>query len=152
MEYLRNILNHLNQVDANEQMRKVISDFRPKYEDFANEVAYSQPYFELLQRAQDHLPLDTDQRRVIEIAIRDYTLRGIALSEDKQSQLKEFNKAISAVAEHFQNNVVDEQAAFSFFFPNDASLQEMPADLLEKMKNLTADGQGYTLNADPTLL
>ncbi|MDO4714351.1 MAG: hypothetical protein Q4B28_07055 [bacterium] len=122
LAYLRSLLNHINQVDSSEQIRQIIADFRPKYENFSNEVAYSQPYFELLQRAEEHFTLDPDQKRILELAIRDYKLRGIDLDPQKQAQLKQINTQLSQVAETFQNNVVDEQAAFSYHFETDKAL------------------------------
>ena len=37
LAYLWKIINHLDAVEASEEIRAIIADFRPKYEDFVNE-------------------------------------------------------------------------------------------------------------------
>ena len=46
--YLRNILNFLNSTEKSPEIRKIIQDFRSKYEDFLNQIAYSRKYYEVL--------------------------------------------------------------------------------------------------------
>jgi Zn-dependent oligopeptidase len=48
LDYYWSLLNHLENVDSNEKVRKIIETFRPKLQDFSNEVAYNKKYFEKL--------------------------------------------------------------------------------------------------------
>lgn len=152
LEYLRKILNHLDAVESSEELRKIIADFRPKYEDFLNEVAYSQPYYQKLLRANEHFQTTDDQKRRFELMLKAFQQRGIALSSDKQNQLKELNKQLSELGEKFQHNVVDEQSDFILYFSDETAFQEMPQDLLAMMKSLAGERGGLAVNADPTLL
>ena len=78
--------------------------------------------------------------------------RGIALPAEEQAQLKNLNKQLSELGEKFQHNVVDEQSAFLLYFDDEADFQEMPEELLAKMKALAAEKWGLAVNADPNLL
>ncbi len=152
LAYLWAILKHLDAVESSKEMRKIISEFRPKYQDFWNQVAYSQPYYQKMLRASEHLLQTADQKRWFELYLKSFQHRGIALSAEKQEQLKSLNKQISEAGEQFQHNVVDEQSAFLLHFADEASFEEMPQDLLAQMKALAGEKWGLAVNADPTLL
>ena len=139
LAYLWKIINHLDAVEASEEIRAIIADFRPKYEDFVNEVAYSQPYYQKLLRASEHFEKNPDQQRWFDLTLKAFEQRGIALPAEEQEQLKNLNKQLSELGEKFQHNVVDEQSAFLLYFDDEADFQEMPEELLAKMKALAAE-------------
>ena len=57
LSYLRKILNHLDNVENNSKLRNIVSNFRPKMEDFYNELSYSKKYYEKILRIQKNLHL-----------------------------------------------------------------------------------------------
>ena len=150
--YLWKIINHLDAVEASEEIRAIIADFRPKYEDFVNEVAYSQSYYQKILRASEHFEKNPDQQRWFDLTLKAFEQRGIALPAEEQAQLKNLNKQLSELGEKFQHNVVDEQSAFLLYFDDEADFQEMPEELLAKMKALAGEKGRLAVNADPTLL
>lgn len=152
LAYLWKIINHLDAVEASEEIRAIIADFRPKYEDFVNEVAYSQPYYQKLLWASEHFEKNSDQQRWFDLTLKAFEQRGIALPAEEQEQLKNLNKQLSELGEKFQHNVVDEQSAFLLYFDDEADFQEMPEELLAKMKALAGEKWGLAVNADPNLL
>lgn len=152
LAYLWKIINHLDAVEASEEIRAIIADFRPKYEDFVNEVAYSQPYYQKLLRASEHFEKNPDQQRWFDLTLKAFEQRGIALPAEEQAQLKNLNKQLSELGEKFQHNVVDEQSAFLLYFDDEVDFQEMPEELLAKMKALAGEKWGLAVNADPNLL
>ena len=79
LDYLWKIINHLDAVEASEEIRAIIADFRPKYEDFVNEVAYSQPYYQKILRASEHFEKNPDQQRWFDLTLKAFEQRGIAL-------------------------------------------------------------------------
>lgn len=152
LAYLWKIINHLDAVEASEEIRAIIADFRPKYEDFVNEVAYSQPYYQKILRANEHFEKNPDQKRWFDLTLKAFEQRGIALPAEEQEQLKNLNKQLSELGEKFQHNVVDEQSAFLLYFDDEADFQEMPEELLAKMKALAGEKGRLAVNADPNLL
>lgn len=152
LAYLWKIINHLDAVETNQEIRAIIADFRPKYEDFVNEVAYSQSYYQKLLRASEHFEKNPDQQRWFDLTLKSFEQRGIALPAEEQEQLKNLNKQLSELGEKFQHNVVDEQLAFLLHFDDEADFQEMPEELLAKMKALAGEKWGLAVNADPNLL
>lgn len=89
------LLNHLKSVDVDENIRKIIEDFRPTIEDFHHSIAYNKTYFDKMQYADQNLVLDEEQKRIMYLGIKTYKDRGIDLDTQKQNRLKEINKKIS---------------------------------------------------------
>lgn len=151
LDYLWKVLNHLDSVDANQEIRTLISSFRPQYEDFLNEVAYSQGYYQKLLWAQAHLEQTEDQKRWFELQIKAYQQRGIHLPLEQQEELKAINKQLSSLGELFQHHVVDEQSAFRLFFDDEKAFEELPKNFLALMRELAGEEGNLAINADPTL-
>ena len=72
LSYFREILSHLDDVENNSKIRDIVSNFRPRMEDFNNELAYSKKYYEKILRIQKNLTLNNDQKRILELRIKDY--------------------------------------------------------------------------------
>ena len=89
--------------------------------------------------ASKHLNLNADQKRRFERYLKSFQHRGIDLPKEKQEELKALKKQLSKLREKFQHNVVDEQSAFLLYFDDEADFQEMPEELLVKMKALAGE-------------
>ncbi len=150
LDYLWRIINHLDSCYNNPQLRDIITNFRPELEDFINEEAYSYPYYQKLLWMRDNLDLTNDQKRILELWIKNYQQRWIDLPEDKQNILKDLNKQYSEKWESYQHNVIDDQASFSYEIKDIDSMNEMPKDLLNGIKK--SEDWAYIIDADPTLL
>ena len=118
LDYFWSILNHFENVESNEKIRKIIEDFMPKLQDFWNEVAYSKPYFEKIVYLNDNLELDFEQKRILFLAIKSYKDRWIDLPEEKQERIKELNKKLWELSEKFWNNIVDAKKEFEYVIEN----------------------------------
>lgn len=151
LSYLWRILTHLNQVENNLKLRKIIEEFRPKIEDFYNELAYSKEYYNKILRIQSNLSLNKDQKRILKLKIKAYKQRGIDLPDDQQLRIKQINKELSQTWENFKNNIVDDQSEFIYYFEDDSTLKELPKIQLEKAKSLWKDWW-YGIDAEPSLL
>lgn len=151
LDYLWKVLNHLDSVDANQEIRALISSFRPQYEDFLNEVTYSQEYYQKLLWGQAHLEQTEDQKRWFELQIKAYQQRGIHLPLEQQEELKAINKQLSSLGELFQHHVVDEQSAFRLVFDDEKAFEELPKNFLALMRELAGEEGNLAINADPTL-
>ncbi len=150
LSYLRRILNHLNKTENNPKIRNIISEFRPKIEDFENELSYSEKYYNKILRMYKNIKLNDDQKRILELEIKSYKQRGINLSKEKQSKIKQINKKISKIAENYQRNIIDDQSEFIYYFKDDSTLKELPKIQLEKAKSLWKDWW-YGIDAEPSL-
>jgi len=115
-------------VNNDDVIRKIIEDFEPKYIDFGNEVSYSKRYYEMLKICLENTTLTSEQKRILEQSIEAYEIRGIALSEEKQAELKKINKQLSELSQKFSNNVLDSQKEFEYIITDETFISEMPED------------------------
>lgn len=134
--YLWQILYYLDSIYTNKTLRQILSDFRPKLNDFVDYLAYSKDYYEKILRLRENKNLNADQKRILDLDIKKYQQRGINLPKETQTKIKEINQKLSKVQETIRNNVIDDKASFYYEFENDDSLKEMPTSLLEKMKSV----------------
>ena len=126
--YFFELLEHYQGVNNDEQIRKIIEDFEPKYIDFGNEVAYNKRYYEMIVYCLQHCELNQEQVRILEMSKEEYEVRGIALSESQQNILKQNNQTLSELTQKFGNNVLDSQKEFSSIITDETLISQMPED------------------------
>ena len=152
LEYFWNLLNHLQAVNRSDKIDKIIETFEPEYLDFANEVAYSKPYFEMLVYCLENCKLDWEQERILKERIKNFKLRWIDLEEDKQEQLKEITKKLAKLSQDFTNNIVKDQAKWSYHITNFEDIKDLPENTLKAAKKQAENKwlEWYLFSADPT--
>jgi len=149
LEYYFWILDHYQGVHGDDDIRKIIEAFEPKYIDFGNEVAYSARYYEMLELCYSRQSLNTEQRKIISDSIERFKVRGINMQEQKQERLKIINKKLSEIAQKFSNNVVDSKKEFEYHVDDKTCIDEMPEDdkLLAKLRAEKMWKKGYLFDA-----
>ncbi|PZM86518.1 hypothetical protein DLH72_00785 [Candidatus Gracilibacteria bacterium] len=163
LDYFWSIINHFENVESSEALRKIIEEFMPKLQDFGNEVAYSKPYFEKISYMRENLELDLEQKRILDLAIKAYKDRGIDLEEEKQEELKKINKKLSELSEKFGNNIVDSKKEFEYIIKDFEVIKDLPKDVLDLTKNAYKEKfsspqapqgvekkEGYLFDSDPS--
>jgi oligopeptidase A len=92
LDYYWSLLNHYQNVNNDDTMRKIIDEFRPTLQDFGNYVAYNQNLYEKTTYCYENCNLNDDQKRALELRIQSFKDRGISLPEEEKEKLKELNK------------------------------------------------------------
>ena len=136
LDFFWSLLNHLNNINSSEKIRKIIENFEPKLTEFTNEIAYSKRYFEMYEYCLNNCELDEEQRKIIEDTVKYYKIRWINLSKEKQEELKKINLEWSKLSTKFSNNVLDSEKEFEYFLEDDEFLKEFPESDLENARNL----------------
>ncbi len=152
LDYFWSLLNHFQNIENTEKIRKIIEDFRPKLQDFWNYVAYNKKYFDKLVYVENNLDLDEEQTRIIYLRIKAFKDRWIDLSIDKQNKLKELNKQLSKLFDDFSNNIVDDEAKFEYLITDFECIKDLPNEVIEIVKRNAENKlkQWYLFDADPT--
>ena len=134
LSYFRKLLQYLNLVNSNKKIRSVINSFWSKITDFHNEKKYSKRYFDILKYLIEKGGLNEEQEKILNDAIRDFKIRWIELSKEKQEELKIINKRLSKLWTKFSNNVMDSKKEFEYFLETDEFLKELPETDLENAR------------------
>lgn len=136
LSQLFNLISHLESVDSTENLRNIINDFQPKYIELGNEMAYSKRFYDIHTICRDKWWLNSDQKRVLDLAIRDFERNWINLSEEKQTRLKEINQLCSKLSFDFSNNVLDSEKEFEYVFSDNEFIKDVPKDVLDNAQEL----------------
>jgi len=150
LDYFWSLLNHLENVETSDKVRDIIEDFRPRLQDFSNEVAYSKPYFEKLEYVNNNVSLDLEQKRIMDLRIKSYKDRWIDLPLEKQDEIKEINKKLWVLSDKFTNNIVDDEKTFEYLITDFELIKDLPKEVLEVAKEAWNDKWWYLFDSDPT--
>lgn len=148
---LWNLVNHLHQVGLGEGFREIIEKFQEPYLAFADEIAYSEGYYLINRDVSQKKGRTSEEIRIFDLRLEDFEHRGINQSETVQTQLKTINQELAKPSDQIQNNVVDDQKAFSYESENREAFANLPASTLAKLKKNGKDGK-LILDADPNVL
>lgn len=147
--YYWEIINHYDNISDNKKTRKIIEEFRPKLEDFLNEVSYSKKYFDMINYVNENCDLDEEQKRVLYLRIKSYKERWIDLDKHKQNKLKKINKKLSKISNKFWDNLSDSQKEFRYLIKDFDSIKDLPKEVLDITKKAWEEKWWYLFNNDP---
>lgn len=146
-------VRHLNSVMSSDDLRKVYNECLPKISDYSTQIGQNKALYEAflaIKDAPEFSTLDGAQRKVIQNALRDFKLQGIALSPEKQVQFKALKKQLSELESKFQDNVLDATDDWHMDISDSARLAGVPeADLAlfaQKAKENKVSGYRLTLD------
>ncbi len=138
---LFSFIDTLNSVNASDETRAIIEKFEPQMVAFGNEVSLSAPLYALLGAALKKTKR-ADEKRSIQLLMRDMKHAGVTLDDKKRKRVAAINKELSALGQKFENNVIDSRKLFSYVIENEAVLGYMPkADVNEAREMAQAKGK-----------
>ena len=152
LSYLFSLLQHFHSVNGNDETRKIIADFEPKYMDFWNEVQYSKRYYEMLKICLKQNTLDQEQIKILTDWVKSYEVKGINIWDEKQIELKKINKLISDLSRKFSENELDSENLLSYHSEKIWDFSELPAQVLDWAKQKAEDAlkKWYLFGSSPT--
>ncbi|MET0293282.1 MAG: M3 family metallopeptidase [Steroidobacteraceae bacterium] len=117
-------VSHLNGVMNSEALRERYNACLPLLSEYGTEVAQStalyDAYAEVLEK--EGATLDAAQRAVVEHALRDFRLAGVALDGEKKERFKELMLELSKLGARFEENVMDSTKAFTLHVTDEDEL------------------------------
>ena len=132
---------HLNAVMNGEALRAAYNACLPMLSEFQTDLAQS----ERLYRAYAHIAeregpgLDPVQREVIEHALRDFRLAGVALDAPRKARFKAVMMELSRLSAKFEENVLDATNAWSHHITERAQLGGINEGILEQAQRRARD-------------
>jgi len=144
-------VNHMNSVVNNDGLRAAYHACLPKLSEYATEMGQN----EALYRAYRHIAgseafsdLAQAQQKIIDNALRDFTLSGIALDADKKQRYKEISLELSRLACTFEENLLDATNAWSKHIRDESELAGLPESALAHAKQAAEQEglEGWLIN------
>ncbi len=127
LSILYGFLHHLNGTCSSEKTRSIVEKFQPKMVEYGNMVNLSPEYFLLLTKLEKKKDsLTPEQKRSLDLLLRDMRIAGVHLKGKKKQRLEGVNQKLSELSQRFSNNILDSRKKFSYHFSSQESLKEMP--------------------------
>jgi oligopeptidase A len=146
-------VSHLNGVQNSDELREVYTECIQLLTDFGTAIDQHQPLFEAyesLRASAAFNALTAPQQKVIDDALRDFRLAGVALPEDKKQRYGELQKQLSTLSMTFSNNVLDATQAWFTHFKAKAELAGLPEGALASAQQAANQKElsGYVITLD----
>ncbi|AFZ47404.1 oligopeptidase A [Cyanobacterium stanieri PCC 7202] len=127
------IIGHLMGVKNSPELRTAYETVQPKLVQFASRLSQSKPIYEgftKIQASDDWDSLESAQKRIIESAIKEAQLSGVALEGEKKERFNEIQLQLAELSTKFSNNVLDSTKAFQLKLTTPEEVDGLPASLL----------------------
>jgi oligopeptidase A len=146
-------VSHMNSVVNSEALREAYNACLPKLSDYATEMGQNTALYEAFRQIADgaeYQRLNAAQRKVIDNALRDFKLDGVALDENAKARFKAIMQELSTLTSTFQDNLLDATNAWSKQVTDAALLDGLPESARAMLQQNAAQRQleGWLLTLD----
>jgi oligopeptidase A len=135
-------VEHLQKVCDSEELREAIEEIQPKQVAYSLRVQQSEILYKAWQYMWSDKVLPTltpSQVRVVEIALRDAKLHGVALQGEDKIRFNEIQERLSKLETDFTNNELDATKAFQMRITDKSYIDGMPASALRLAAQVARD-------------
>jgi oligopeptidase A len=134
-------VSHLNAVVNSEGLRASYNACLPLLSDYQTSLAQSESLYRAYAKvAEREAPrLDAVQQRVIEHALRDFRLAGVALDAERKDRYKAIMMELSQTQAKFEENVLDATNAWIYPVSDAAELRGLNEGIIEQAGKLAGE-------------
>ncbi len=135
---------HMNSVVNSEAMRAAYNACLPKLSEYGTEMGQNEALYRAYKQiteGPEYAALDTAQRKIIDNALRDFRLSGIALPPEQRERFKALMQELSSLHAKFEENLLDATNAWKIRISDRARLAGLPESAIALAKQ-TAEREG----------
>ena len=146
-------VGHLNSVMNNDELRAAYNACLPLLSAWHTELGQNEKLYRAYEYIQQHeaATLDEAQKQVLNHALRDFKLAGVALPADKKARYKELMERLTTLHAKFEENVLDATNAWSKHLVDESLLKGLPSPIVERARIAAGEkqltGWRFTLDA-----
>ena len=129
-------IGHMNSVVNSPVLRAAYNACLPKLSEYATELGQNERLFQAYQsiaNGDEWSRLDIAQKKIIDNALRDFRLSGVALPVDKKTRFKTIMQELSNLHAKFEENLLDATNAWSKQITDSKDLVGLPPTALGMM-------------------
>jgi oligopeptidase A len=146
-------VGHLNGVMNTPELREAYNSCLPLLSEFSTERGQNQKLFEAYRQLADSTEfatLDQTQKTIIEHALRDFRLSGIALPQAQQKRYGDLKLRLSDLQSRFSNQVMDATHAWSRHITDSSILDGLPESAMAQTRQAAEAQQleGWVVNLE----
>jgi oligopeptidase A len=145
-------VSHLNAVMNGDELRAAYNACLPLLTAYHTEFGQNERLCAAYQAVWDReaASLSPEQRKVLEHALRDFRLAGVALPPDRKQRFREVMERLATAQSKFDENVLDATHAWSRPVEDEAELAGLPAQVVARAREAAqaAGSEGWLLALD----
>ena len=146
-------VRHLHAVADTPELREAYNACLPQLTQYHTELEQNEELYEAykaLAESDAYVELCPAQRRVVDNALRDFRLGGVALPAAEKTRYSEISTRVSELATKFSENVLDSTQAWSMTIHDETKLSGLPASAKALARNLARqhNEDGWRLNLE----
>jgi oligopeptidase A len=150
-------VRHLNAVMNSDTLRTAYNAALTEISAFQTDLAQSEPIYQAYSAIRDNhgAQLSAVQRRVIELALRDFRLNGVGLPQARKERFKTVMLELTQLQSKFEENVLDSTKAWSHHITDAGELHGLNEMIIEQARRRAHEQhlEGWTLSLNqPTYL
>ena len=137
-------VGHLNSVMNSDALREAYNACLPLLSEYHTELGQNEALYSAyrsIAEGSEFGTLHEAQRKIIENALRDFRLSGVALASDKKDRYREIARELSKLCSQYEDNLLDATQGWSKHIEDERSLSGIP-DSARAMARQTAEQQG----------
>lgn len=122
-------VSHMNSVVNSDALRAAYNACLPRLSDYATEMGQNEGLYQACQsiaEGSEYGRLDTAQKKIIDNALRDFRLSGVALPASDKDRYKAIMQALSGLTSKYEENLLDATHAWQKIIDNEADLAGLP--------------------------
>lgn len=139
-----NIVSHLNYVANTDDLRTAYNACLPIISNYHSENGQNQrlfKHYQTIKNSEAYLDYNQTQKQIIEHKLKDFYLSGVALPEDKKTQLKTIEAELSQLSAKFGQNLLDATHAWYKHIIEENEIKGLP-DSVKSIAKQTAKEKG----------
>ncbi|MDA7746380.1 oligopeptidase A [Psychromonas sp.] len=146
-------VSHMNSVVSNDELRIAHDACLGIFSEYGTFLGQHQGLYEAylsIANSAEFTELKGEQQKVIENALRNFKLAGIALDDDKKQRYGEIQQQLSQLQSSFSNNVMDATLAWSKLVEDLDTLSGLPKTAIAAAKQAAEEKElaGYLFTLD----
>jgi oligopeptidase A len=145
-------VGHLNGVMNNEALREQYNACLPLLSAYGTDLSQNEALYQAFEQVREREgdALDAEQRAVVDHALLDFRLAGVALDGAKKERFKAAMLELSTLAAKFEENVLDATNAFTHAVTNEKDLAGLNAMIVSQARERAeaAGKSGWLLSLD----
>ncbi|TKB46582.1 oligopeptidase A [Thalassotalea mangrovi] len=129
LEKIWSAVSHLNSVASTDAIREAHDACLPMLSEYGTWVGQHQGLYQAydaFSKSTEFNGLNDAQKKVVDNALRDFKLSGIALPEEQQKRYGEIQTRLSELSSQFSNHLLDATQAFTVHVTDESELTGLP--------------------------
>ena len=135
-------VSHMNSVVSSDELRQAHDSCLPLLSDYGTWVGQHEGLYKAyttLRQSDEFKTLDEQRQKYIEDTIRDFTLSGVALPQEKKTRYAQISARLSELSSTFSNNVMDATMGWTKHVTDKDALSGLPESALDAAHQAAKD-------------